>query len=62
MFKNEYFLTNVSKILEVIMQFRNICKVKAQKLLLYQILCCSEHNDGLHDTVSKYFFEYWGLH
>ena len=44
------------------MQFRNICKANAQKLLLYQNLCCSEQSNGLLDTVSKNSFEYWGFH
>ena len=30
--------------------------------LLYQNLCCSEQSNGLYDTVSKKYFEYWGFH
>ena len=40
-----------SKILEALMQFRNIYEANAQKLLLYQNLCCSENCRIGFDTI-----------
>lgn len=42
---------HITSQIQALMQFRNICEANAQKLLLYQNLCCSEHCNQNYDEM-----------